>query len=176
MSTSSSSLVVKSHTSLVHSTYGTCEKISHCFRFLLFPGIHVIIPCDLTHWNLPAGVSNTSWAICHIHTVTFAHVHTCIFCLDSHTNFLLESCVFICCPFKVSLTETWQRCYNRHIELFKFLSYPPSVNTHTGTHTHKSSVLQCYSQIPQTLFWCLWSKENGNGAGLQKTAAVNRCS
>lgn len=58
------------------STYGTCEKISHCFRFLLFSGIHVIIPsCDLIHWNLPSGVSNT---ICHIHTLwhTFTHAYS----------------------------------------------------------------------------------------------------
>jgi len=144
----------------------------HCFRFLLFPGVHVIIPSDLTHWNVPAGVSDTSWAICHIHTVASAHVHTCIFCLDSHTKHLLESCVFIRCPFKVSLTETWQRCYNRHTERFKFLSYPPQC-THSHRHSHTQK--QC-SAVLQSLFWCLWSKENGNGAGLQKTAAVNRCS
>lgn len=93
MSTSSSSLVVKSHTSLVHSTYGTCEKISHCFRFLLFPGIHVIIPCDLTHWNLPAGVSNTSWAICHIHTVT-CHMFTHAYSVWIHTQTFYWNPVF----------------------------------------------------------------------------------
>lgn len=131
------------------------------------------------HVISPIGICLTLVGLFVTYTQSLLHMFTHAYSVWIHTQtFNWESCVFIRCPFKVSLTETWQRCYNRHTERFKFLSYPPSVHTRTQalTHTHRSSVLQCQSQIPQTLFWCLWSKENGNGAGLQKTAAVNRCS
>lgn len=82
-----------------------------------------------------------------LHCLSHTHKFTHLYHVWIHAQTSLESCVFICCPFTVSLTKTWQRCYNRHTKRFKFLSYPP-VNTHTlkhtqtytATHIHKNTV------------------------------------
>ncbi len=47
------------------------------FCFLLFPGIRVIIPCDITFWNLPSGPSCTLCDInTHSHHSYYVWIHT----------------------------------------------------------------------------------------------------
>lgn len=120
-------------------------------------------------------MTNTSWAICdtHSHFLTCSHMH--ILLRVTHKlrwNPVFSYAVRLQCLSQragsIVTTATLNGSNSSHTPQCTQTHTFMHTQTYTGTHSHKSSVLQCYGQIPQTLFWCLWPKKNRMGPDCRK--------